>query len=186
MSRFRYHVNRTNKAHGKEMPTPIAILLIIMGVIFAVSGVFVGIQGGNDGDGRVYTTAIVTHVDKETHYDHDGYYEITYITYVEYVVDGTVYNECLGSSSISHKRGKEIEVYYYPDKPHSVYVKGRHLLFAVLFPAVGVLIIVLGVVGFVRNIKKGKERPDNQEDISPSDNSQNTGYDSTGDYPFVD
>lgn len=185
MSRFRNHVNRTNKAHANEMSTPIAIFLIIMGAIFAVSGVFVGIQGDNDDDGRVYTTAIVTHIDKETHYDHDGY-ETTYITYVEYVVDGTVYNERLGSSSISHKKGKEIEVYYYPDNPRFVYVKGRHLLFAVLFPTVGVLIIVFGVVGFVRNIKKGKERPNNQEDISPSDNSQNTGYDSTGDYPFVD
>ncbi len=140
------------------------LFCFLIGLVFIAVGVGMGFRAFNHDDGRVYTTAVIT----KTYPDHLYYDEdTTYTAYVTYEVNGQEVTSRLDSQSTSHRRGKSVEIYYYPDDLSVAHSKNTPMLFAIIFPCFGVAVIVMGVITFrsLRVRKKAKA------------NSASTGYD---------
>ena len=121
------------------------LFCFLIGLIFIAVGVGMGFRAFNHDDGRVYTTAVIT----KTYPDHIYYDEdTTYTAYVTYEVNGQEVTSRLDSQSSSHRRGKSVEIYYYPDDLSVAHSKHTPMLFAIIFPCFGVAVIVMGVTTF--------------------------------------
>ena len=121
------------------------LFCFLIGLIFIAVGVWMGFRAFNHDDGRVYTTAVITKT-----YPDDIYYDedTTYTAYVTYEVNGQEVTSRLDSQSSSHRRGKSVEIYYYPDDLSVAHSKHTPMLFAIIFPCFGVAVIVMGVTTF--------------------------------------
>lgn len=83
-----------------------------------------------------------------------------YTPIVEYTAQGRKLQTTANMSSSSPAQiGGKREVSYDPTQPHVAKVtsSGMELLFVALFPIIGVLIIVIGLVSFVRSVKRTNE-----------------------------
>lgn len=127
------------------------IIFAIIGAIFLVVGVIVGINVFNY-DNKIETKAIIT--DMSTYRKSNG--KRGYEVYVSYNIDGEEYESILNVYSSDFYEGKEIDIYYDKDNPHKVGVKSLDLVF-LIFPAFGFVFLCIGGIGIVVSINKKKQ-----------------------------
>ena len=157
-----------------------AIILIAVGLLFFALGVYAGAMGDDVNDGRVYTTATISKIVELR--DRDG--DSTYYTYVSFEVDGEIIEAELNSHSFTDYEGKAIEIYYYPANPQIVRTKNGYLLFAILFPIMGLILVASGVFNLVKARIDKKDKVDNTGVDRKDEDGNAIGYDSTMEYPF--
>ena len=181
------------------------LMFVVVGLVFVSVGIGMGIKGADTDDGRIYTTAIISFIDSEWRDTSDGY-EREYTSYVIYEVEGEQIETNLSTYSSDHHVGKEIEIYYYPDRPYTAYEKNSHIFFAIIFPIIGGIAVITGLAELI-SLRKNKDEFTSAEqsadyntfDYNTSDHNasdyntfdynasdDNTSDDSTMDYPFVD
>lgn len=133
----------------------IGILFSVIGTAFLVAGIAVLIIHNTFMDNAVQTEAEITLIESEsyrrngkTHTDHD--------VWVEYEIDGEVYEEELGYYNSGMNEGDKIDVYYDPDNPSDV-SSGSKIL-ELIFILIGGVFAVLGVILIIVNILSGNRR----------------------------
>ena len=133
----------------------------LFGMFFCLFGcLFLAIAGGiygfdqNSRSNMVLTTGTVTSLSTSESRDSDGFTTITYCPEVEYTTaDGQTVsldvNEC--SSPPQFKVGDPVELYYDPQNPQSVQLKGsvRNLAVLIFEGVLGLLGLVFAVIGGV-------------------------------------
>ena len=173
------YIRKTRAANPKTMKLT-SVLFIVVGLIFIVVGAVYGVKGSNTDDGRIYTTATITRV--ESYYRHTGDgYEKSYRTHVEYEVDGETISTILSSYTFTHKAGKQLEIYYYPDSPTIADDKNGHLTFMIVLPLMGLIAVAAGISPLFKMSKKRHESND-----SSNGNSNDINSSGTMDYPTID
>ena len=157
-----------------------AIIFIAIGLLFFALGVYAGAMGDDVNDGRVYTTATITKIVELR--DRDG--DSTHYTYISFEADGEIIEAELNTYLFTYYEGKAIEIYYYPANPQIVKTKNGYLLFAILFPIMGLILVASGVFNLVKARIDKKDKVDNTGVDRKDEDGNAIGYDSTMEYPF--
>ncbi len=144
-------IGNTFKAKRANFGVGSFIFLLIFGIIFiGVSWLFVADDFRSSKWPSIDGT--VTNVTRST--DSDG--DVSYRPTVSYTIDGNTYTTARSySSSQSYSVGTPQAVRYNPDNPSDAVI-GTHGsgFFVYLFPLVGLGIIILAIVLFIRNIRR--------------------------------
>lgn len=127
------------------------IFMLLFGAVFiGVSFLFIG----DDLRSRNWesVSGTITHVSQST--DSEG--DTTYRPTVAYNVDGQTYTASPSYSSSQHyTTGDTQTVHYDPSNPSEGVIRTNGMgFFIYIFPIVGVLVIIFGVFGFIRNIRR--------------------------------
>lgn len=130
------------------------IIFAIIGAIFLVVGVIVGVNIFNY-DNKIETKGIITDISSYRKSDDETGHEV----YVSYNVAGKEYESKLNGYSSSFYIGKEIDIYYDQYDPNKIGVKSLDLVF-LIFPALGFIFFIIGVIGIVVNIVKKMQNED--------------------------
>lgn len=120
-----------------------SIYLFFFGIVILVIGIYMNFF---EGRGYIETTAVIDHID-ETYSGGDN--DTEYDVYVNYTVDGKDYQSRSDYYSPSYKEGKEIKIYYNPDNPQQIH--GDSKGFRIYILVVGVVILVVSVLAFLRS-----------------------------------
>lgn len=155
-----------------------------MGLLFAVIGVFVTINTFNY-ENTAETTAVIT--DIERYRDSDG--DTSYDVWVEYMVDGNVYEAELNVYASSFRVGKEIDIYYDIYDYGRVGVKSLDFI-VLLFPVMGLLFFVIGLFGLTSGMRRKKKenglRQTGQRiNANYVETIYNTSYSVNGRHPYI-
>lgn len=126
----------------------VTIVLLSVGIIFLIIGIFINSEvfliPEQD---RVYTNAIITHID----IDHDSNEDTTHEVYIKYSADGKEYESELNMYSSSYYEGKEIEVYYDKNNPSNVETdEANNMLSIILIAIGGSFALISGIVLFIQ------------------------------------
>lgn len=133
----------------------IGILFSVIGTAFLVAGIAVLIGHNTFIDNAVQTEAEITRIESDS-YRRNGKTHTDYDVWVEYEVDGEIYEEELGYYNSSMNEGDIIDVYYDPDNPSDV-SSGSKIL-ELIFILIGGVFAVLGVILIIVNILSGNRR----------------------------
>jgi hypothetical protein len=141
------------KARRNKFGLGTAIFVAAAGVLFTgVSYLFLA----DDIKSREWPSApaVVTVVNRSTNSDGDQMYRPT----VEYEVGGVTYQKTSPSSSSSAVSvGDERTIRYNPDSPsEGVIAMSGADWFIILFPIVGIGLILGSIVGFIKSVRRGK------------------------------
>jgi len=126
----------------------VTILFLSVGTLFLIIGIFMssGIFLIDEQD-RVYTNAIITHID--TNHDSDG--DTDHDVYIKYSANGKEYESQLNLYSSSYYEGKEIEVYYDKNDPSNVETDEVNNMLSIIFIAIGgSFALISGIVLFIQ------------------------------------
>lgn len=169
---------------GNKVENLIWIIFFGIGLIFVIIGIVICANIFNYKN-KVETTGIITEIG--SYRDLDGQRENS--VYVEYTVDGRVYESALNGYSSNFYEGKEIEIYYDINNPSKIGVKSIDLVF-LIFPGIGSIFLVIGGVGI---IIKGRRKALEKKLMSYGDKvfakiidvCNNTRYTVNGRHPYV-
>jgi len=145
--------SRARKVTDPQIIKIICILFILFGLVFMAIGIYMGVEATNTKDGRVYTTATITRIEEYYRNTTDGY-ELAHRTYVQFEVDGEQISTSLSGYELSHEVGKQLEIFYYPDNPYNAHDKNVDLTFAIVFPILGGIALIVGLVGMFKKPKQ--------------------------------
>lgn len=123
------------------------IVVLLVGIIFLLVS-NLGLNSMPDKDKMIQITGVITDIEVERSGDSD-----THTVYVEYEIDGQVYEERLGYYTSSFRVGSEITLYYEEGKPEKVYAEGEEG-FLKMFKILGIVIIIGGVLGMGYSVYK--------------------------------
>ena len=135
----------------------VCVLCFVIGI--GVIAYSIGLKNYNESreDERVYLTATVVEVDRDTH-RRNGKTVTETTVFVSYVVDGEVVVDTLSNSG-GVKEGEEIQVYYYPERPTEIYsVKGDKSTQTMMIGIGCVLILVAFGALFGKEVKRTEKR----------------------------
>ena len=121
----------------------VGLIFFVLGIFFAIIGTVEYISVLNASENRVYTTATIVEIDEYLTNDPDN--RKGYNVYVEYKVNDTTVKSKLNTYSSKYYVGIEVPIYYYENDMNMVYEKNSEH-FLLLFPLVGILFSVIGVV----------------------------------------
>lgn len=160
------------------------VIFFVCGLVFTIIGIVICANIFNYKN-KVETTGIITEIG--SYRDLDGQRENS--VYVEYTVDGRVYESALNGYSSNFYEGKEIEIYYDINNPSKIGVKSIDLVF-LIFPGIGSIFLVIGGVGI---IIKGRRKALEKKLMSYGDKvfakiidvCNNTRYTVNGRHPYV-
>ncbi len=125
----------------------------LIGGIFSIAGAlfiaisFIALPNVFDYENKIDTVGTITNIVRRDEDDYD--------VYVSYSIDGVEYESKLGGYSSTYHKGKQIDIYYDKDNPKNIGVKSLDLLF-LIFPFLGVLFLIVGIVIVVKS--DGKKR----------------------------
>ena len=137
-----------------------SIIAIIVGLIFAVVGVFVFVNTHNNKNYYREVEGVITNITSETNYDSfDDEYETRYYVYVEYTVDGETYSNVeYPTYHAGMREGDKVTVTYdYRNPDKAVQSVSSSNWISVIFVIVGGIVILLGVGAIISKIKRAKE-----------------------------
>lgn len=160
------------------------IIFSLAGVVFLIVGATLIFANNSDVEDRVFVTGVITEI--SSYRDNDG--ERKQNVYVSYDVDGRRYESKLNAYSSSFKEGKEIEIYYDRNNPTKIGTNVTDILLFV-FPAMGLLLVVIGGTGIYKKIKKKQDNRKLKETgerifANYLEVSTNTSYVVNGRYPY--
>ena len=169
---------------GNKVENLIWIIFFGIGLIFVIIGIVICANIFNYKN-KVETTGIITEIGSYR----DLYGQRENSVYVEYTVDGRVYESALNGYSSNFYEGKEIEIYYDINNPSKIGVKSIDLVF-LIFPGIGSIFLVIGGVGI---IIKGRRKALEKKLMSYGDKvfakiidvCNNTRYTVNGRHPYV-
>lgn len=169
---------------GNKVENLIWIIFFGIGLIFIIIGIVICANIFNYKN-KVETTGIITEIG--SYRDLDGQRENS--VYVEYTVDGRVYESALNGYSSNFYEGKEIEIYYDINNPSKIGVKSIDLVF-LIFPGIGSIFLVIGGVGIIiKGRRKALEKKlmsyGNKVFAKIIDVCNNTRYTVNGRHPYV-
>ena len=133
---------------GNKVENLIWIIFFGIGLIFVIIGMIICVNVFNYKN-KVETTGIITEIG--SYRDLGGQRENS--VYVEYTVDGRVYESALNGYSSNFYEGKEIEIYYDINNPSKIGVKSIDYVF-LIFPGIGLIFVVIGGVGIFIRVRK--------------------------------
>lgn len=135
------------KKSNQNMAVKITMtIFFIIGAIFFAVGIAMCISTFTSE--KVETTGIISEI--ETYRSGDEY---RHKVYIEYEVDGKVYNSLLNNYMSNYYEGKEIDIYYNPDFPEKIGTRaGDTLVF--IFPTLGLIFMMVGLIYFFIIIAK--------------------------------
>ncbi len=129
-------------------------IFAVLGIVFIVIGIVTSNFAGIKQENRVKTQAIITEIDRKR--DSDG--DTSYKVWVQYEVQGKLYEEELGAYSSTYSEGKEIEVIYDKNNPRKVEAEFESILFLGIFSGIGSIFAIIGITGLVVVCIKNKKR----------------------------
>lgn len=98
--------------------------------------------------------ALITESIKKVSSDSDGNESISYLNYVEYIIDYTTYYSTF-SSSLRYNTNTSIDIYYYNEDYNIIRTSTNNsitgILFTLIFPLVGIILIIGPLFPMVRN-----------------------------------
>lgn len=128
------------------------LLFAIVGMVFLVVGIFLTYNTLFSKTEKVQTTGIITSIESDR--KSDGGYE--YEVWVQYDANGKTYESELGSYVSSFYEGQTIDIYYEKENPKKIGTEGTELMI-LIFPVVGLIVMVAGIIGFVGKKKRKQE-----------------------------
>ena len=134
----------------KNKEIPIYIFFTCIGLLFLIIGIIIGINYKNNLNKTKEISAIITDIQMES--SSDG--ETSHKVYVEYIVDGTVYNNVLGYYSAGMNIGKKIDIRYDLNNPNKIYA--GEIFLAIIFSVIGFIVIMVGIIPLIVIILKNK------------------------------
>lgn len=169
---------------GNKVENLIWVIFFVCGLVFTIIGIIICINVFNYND-KIETTGKITEIGGYRNSNGNIEQEV----YVEYTVDGSVYESKLKGYSSSFYEGKEIEIYYDVNNPLNIGVKSIDLVF-LIFPGIGSIFLVIGGVGI---IIKGRRKALEKKLMSYGDKvfakiidvCNNTRYTVNGRHPYV-
>ncbi len=148
-------VNRKKKNRTASL-IGVGVIIAVFGIIFLVVSLFVTKSNEEFKKNALTTTAVIT--DIRTDYKRVGGETKKYReAYVQYTVDGKVYNEMLDYYTTGMSEGQSITVYYNPSNPEDI--RGADSDTGI-FTAASLLFIALGLAITIFNIVRqgGKKK----------------------------
>lgn len=134
--------------NSKELST--YLVFAVVGMIFLIVGIFLTYNTLFSKTEKIQTTGIITSIERERNTDDD--YEV----WVQYDADGRTYESELGAYVSSFYEGQTIDIYYEKENPKKIGTEGTDLI-VLMFPAIGLITVGLGVGGFISKMKRKKE-----------------------------
>lgn len=125
-------------------------IFIIIGTIFVSIGIVICLNVFNY-ENKVETVGVITQISSYKDSEDARKYNV----YVSYNINGEEYESKLNGYSSSFYEGKEIDIYYDKDNPNEIGAKSLDLL-CLIFPAIGMIFVIIGLIGLVIKIKKKK------------------------------
>ena len=119
----------------------IGIIFFTVGTVFIVTGGFVHMSNASFMKNADTTYAEITDIEHDYNY-RNGKKKKDYDVWIEYTVDGIIYNQRLNSYDSSMYVGKEIEVYYDPENPSDVRTNSK--IFEIIIMSMGGFFAVSG------------------------------------------
>lgn len=140
------------------------VVSLIIGVVFAFTGIGLLIQSRQRAKYYIATTAIIDDIDVyvEEEWDDDGYWETRtyYDVYVDYEVNSVKYNDVfLDSYSSSMYEGAEIRIYYDSRDPSKISYNLTNWTSGAICTAVGAVGLGVAVFFIVKQIKSKYDEP---------------------------
>ena len=129
-------------------------IFAILGIVFIIIGLVAGNIVSIKKENRVKTQAIITEIDRKR--DADG--DTSYNVWVQYEVQGKLYEEELGAYSSTYSEGKEIEVVYDKTDPHKVRAEFESWLFILIFSGLGSVFAIIGIIGLIVVLAKNAKK----------------------------
>lgn len=126
------------------------IFFAFLGLLFLIVGIIIGINYKNNLNKTKEISATITDIQSES----SSHNETSYKVYVEYIVDGTKYNNVLGYFSSNMYIGKKIDIRYNLDDPNKIYA--GEVTATILFIGGGLISFMAGIIPFV--IQNSKNR----------------------------
>lgn len=153
------HVNTRTTTSSKKF-NPIAFLfLALIGLIFAVVGVFLLVDNKNKSDYK-QTQAVIS--DIQSYYD-DG--KTHYTTYVDYEVNGVKYSKVkLDVYSSIYYVGKTITIDYNPSNPNQITILSTSNIFSYASISIGAVCAAAGIWLFIKYRKTKNDNNDSTFD----------------------
>jgi len=177
------HFGHTRGRDVTYVKSPVGTILF--GLVFLAIGIFATIMVWSSGkvpSNYVKIDAVIYDIDYNTTWVGDSLEEDNSV-FVEYYVEGEHYIRELDCYMSSFNKGDTIKVAYDPEHPQNVKyadpnVAGWVKYLVLLFPVVGAVVIVSGIVELIRSKKNKQQQPvlhtedikkDDQYSIDPKD-----------------
>jgi len=119
----------------------IGVLFIAFGLLFAILGAIRYIITFTERDDRIYTTALITEIDKRETGDPE--FPTDYTIYVELEVDGKKITSELNTARSTFKTGDLVDIYYFENDLQTVYKTGSNG-FYIIFTLGGLAFAAVG------------------------------------------
>lgn len=126
----------------------ILIVFATIGSLFLITGLIISINRFNYKN-KIETIGIITEISKDGRNSDKDNYNV----YVSYKVGKENFESRLNGYSKSFYEGKEIKIYYDKNNPSVIGMKSIDLLFLV-FPGIGLIFFVIGVIGLLIKLRK--------------------------------
>ncbi len=133
-------------------PKVLAALLLVFAILITGLGVHLTFFAAK---GFTETTATIARIEEQEDEFRTDPKDKSYIAYVTYTVDGKAYTEALDSYSPGYAVGQELKVKY--DPAHPADVRSASKGFGIYMILVGVVLIVVSIVTFLRNLQQRQD-----------------------------
>lgn len=140
--------------NSKKTEWLFGIMFSAIGLIFLIVGMSMVLYNINFKRNALETTAVISSI--ERYRDSDG--DTRHTVYVKYTIDGKQYEERLNYYSSGMNTGKEVPIYYNPEKPNRILAKSSYSFFIFFFPLLGLIFAVIGFVFIFNKVMKVKNR----------------------------
>lgn len=143
------------KKNIKASTAVMGVMIAVFGVIFLIIGLFVAKDEKEFRENALQTTGTITEITVDYIRKTDGKTKKEYDVYIEYTVDGIVYNDRLSYYDSSMHKGQSITLYYNPEDPSDVIGEKTG---TGVFILVSCFFIILGIVFIIPSVLSGNKK----------------------------